>query len=94
MPPQSPAWGLVSGLLLVAPPIVASLYDVKLTGSLGGAIGLEGASLVLHVQRGVLQLEGRARGEDQGRVERHRGAAVGHAAVVAGGSLKHEGRLA
>ena len=40
-----------------------------------------------------MQLEGRARGEDQGRVERNRGAAVGHAAVVAGGSLKHEGGL-
>ena len=34
MPPQSPAKGCVSGLLLVAPPIVASLYDVKLTGLL------------------------------------------------------------
>ncbi len=32
MPPQSPACGVVSGLLLVAPPIVASLYDVKVTG--------------------------------------------------------------
>ena len=32
MPPQSPANGCVSGLLLVAPPMLASLYDVKVTG--------------------------------------------------------------
>ena len=32
MPPQSPAWGVVSGLLLVAPPTLASLYEVKITG--------------------------------------------------------------
>ena len=32
MPPQSPACGVVSGLLLVAPPTLASLYEVKVTG--------------------------------------------------------------
>ena len=31
MPPQSPARGVVTGLLLVTPPTVASLYDVKFT---------------------------------------------------------------
>ena len=67
--------------------MLASLYEVKLTCWVGSSRpGPEGAALVLHEERGVLRLERRARGEDQGRVERHRGAAVVDRRVGAGGA--------
>ena len=62
----------MSGLLLVAPPIAGVVVRREGDRVARGAVGLEGAPLVLHVEGRVLQLEGRARSEDQSRVERHR----------------------
>ena len=95
MPPQSPAAGVVfdpSRLVSPADGIVGIGREVDHVAALT-AQGLDRAALVLHEERGVLELERRAGREDEGGIERDRGAAVVDHGVAARRGLEHESLL-